>query len=496
MITQEVKNCSVFSHFSKDEQKCYFDLSSKKVIHNIDTLYFSCFINEEEISGVNQMLKFLEDTKENMIESKERERDLSQFGCSLKLIRFSIYEYCLSVPEMYDIFISSYLPNEDTPRAVVQLRSIGLWTVGTKELIQNSVATLSNLLEYYSLKVVKIAENRIDYAYHTNIIQNTYKYFNDSVLLKHLKSSLTKYQKVGSIRDKITLETMTLGNKKSNNIFFRCYNKTTEVIEMNYKGFFFDYWYRNKLISFYDRYCLEYAYQYRSARIGLLLGRCQFYIEYGKDKALKETLQAYLVTYRYKSSNCDELEKLIGGVLPEVTIIMNVEFQTKRKFYQSCSIENLKCSVLPNSLYYDLYRIIDNRKVFLDYLTSKTVCFWNEKKNDYCQWWQFIRRCKIASMSDLLLVRDYARKLDFKRLQSTIVSKVATSSIYQKNVNNNDFSDDIVDLLSSLNDNDMCLINSYTGEVNPYIYIDNYEYIKLQKSNQLKKLLENTKLEK
>ena len=72
-----------------------------------------------------------------------------------------------------------------------------------------------------------------------------------------MKTSFRIGQKVFRFyQGEITNEYLALGNRKSNNIFFRSYNKTREVCEMKYKDFFFDIWKENGLISEYDYYCL------------------------------------------------------------------------------------------------------------------------------------------------------------------------------------------------------------------------------------------------
>ena len=493
MLPNYATSSNVFHHFTKEEQQQYFDLSMRKVVHNIDTLYYSVFLKDELVDniGINKLVGYLASVKENMQLSSVREMELSEHGFNAIVTGFSIYQYHLSEPELYDVFISSYLPNDETPRIVVQLRSIGLWTVGEKELIFNSSTKLAKFLKSFNIEIDKIQENRIDYAYHTNIIQNTYKYFSDENLLNHLSSSFTKYQKIGDIGKRITVETLNLGNKKSNNIYFRAYNKTIEVVQMNYKAFFFEYWYKSKLISYYDKYCLEHAYIQKSFKSGLCYGRCMFYIEHGSDAQLKERLQAYIKTYKYKSSNIGEWEKKLKGVLPEVTTIMNIEFQTKRKFYQTCNTVDMAVAVPEDNILCNIYRIIDNRKIFLDYLTSQTVSFIDKESEnkDYLPWWKAIRSCKMKkSLCDLSLIREYGRNMNLERLKQEIVSKVATASVYMNNTNEHNFSEDIVDLLTNLNDNDIMFMNKH-GEINPTIDIKNYKHIKAQKNTKLKALL-------
>ena len=89
---------------------------------------------------------------------------------------FNVYKYCLSDPDLYDIFIIDYLPNIDTPRVLVQLRAYGLWVYGVEEMIIKSFEKVQELfmdfvedIDYYS-EVEKCRENRIDYCFHTHTL--------------------------------------------------------------------------------------------------------------------------------------------------------------------------------------------------------------------------------------------------------------------------------------------------------------------------------------
>ena len=128
------------------------------------------------------------------------------FGLNVEKTRFVHYEYCLRLYEQFDIFISSILPNENTPRIVVQLRSRMLVLDGVCKAICKSFRYVEDILLAYGLEPDEVKENRIDYAYHTNLIQNPYKYFTDELLLSNLKTKLRTYHKVGEIGKKIDID--------------------------------------------------------------------------------------------------------------------------------------------------------------------------------------------------------------------------------------------------------------------------------------------------
>ena len=64
--------------------------------------------------------------------------------------------------------------------------------------------------------------------------------------------------KVGS--EDYEIDYVALG-KRSDKVFIRIYLKTREVIEQNYKPWFFQVWKMNGLINEYDKYVYEKCYE-------------------------------------------------------------------------------------------------------------------------------------------------------------------------------------------------------------------------------------------
>ena len=116
----------------------------------------------------------------------------------------------MSCSEQYDIFISSYLPNEKTPRIHVQIRSRLLVLRGEENAIMDTFEKVQEILEIYGLSISMIQENRIDYAYHTNMVQNANAFFKDEMLEKHLSTVFRKGQKVFYISDKINVDRISV----------------------------------------------------------------------------------------------------------------------------------------------------------------------------------------------------------------------------------------------------------------------------------------------
>ncbi|GHV43180.1 hypothetical protein FACS189490_13220 [Clostridia bacterium] len=258
-------------------------------------------------------------------------------------------------------------------------------------------------------------------------------------------------------------------NRKSNNVFARIYDKTKEVIQMGYKGFFFKVWHDNGLINFYDKYCLEYALTYKNYDY-IHKGRLMFYIEYGADERVKKEFELSL---KDENMTLAQYKALADAYVPQVTTIVNIEYETKRKFYYYSDnfIEAFKMSPRENvpKPFERLFKILDNRAVFLDYLTSKSLCFFKRPKSnadfadeddtdtdnerEYLSWWKRLRNTKQPGFdADTKLLRDYSHKMDTHIIKAKAINAIASSAVYADNLDT-DFTEDLSDFLADLNDN-------------------------------------------
>lgn len=440
-ILNSVKRSSVFNEFTPEEQDKWFSIKAQKTLHHIDTLYYSINLKEErvfdgqlEAPEILRLLKELSDLKQEKNEHIDREVEFRGLQFSLK--HFSIYSYCLTEPDMYDIFISEYVPNSDTPRIVVQLRTAALIMKGTQEAISESFMKIKSILDEFGLVIVDVNENRIDYAWHTNLIQNPNFFMSDQYLSKHLKSNMRNGMKHFDPQN-FVYNYIAVGTRKSNNVFARIYDKTKEVIEEAYKAFFLERWRQNGLISEYDYYCLSYAYKCRSYTVGVLVGRCRWYLEYGKNEDRKNFIRYVLKKYDINSSNSKYIRKEIDGrkrriscedffneccaaryqdddgerfdadreydpsddkhiaeaekcsvtldcLLPPTTVILNFEYQTKRHFYRSLDKMIAGISAESEIPYFcRIYTILRLEKQICDYLTGvgSTMSFVRDRNN-------------------------------------------------------------------------------------------------------------------
>lgn len=485
-ILKQVKNKLIYEEFSKSDQDYWFNLKEKAFLSHIDTLYYSIFLKNDSVEDVPvNIIEFVNVLKDCKVRFEEEKRQAFYFDQDEDLLftgkRNKIYDYCLSVPGMWDIFICSSLPNIFTPRIHIQLRSNALWGLGELNSIVSSYNCILKQLSLLNIEVDKVQENRIDYCYHTNYIQNQEAYFSDDMLKQHLDTNLRIYSKTGRFsKGELTIEYLSLGNRKSNNLFFRTYNKSREVVEMAYKGFFFDVWKSNGLISEYDYFIYSDCYKrqrYDSIEKSMIL----FYINYGQDKNLVARYKDMLD----KDISVVEIRKEIKGVLPYPTLIMNIEYQTMRKFYFNAE-EMINALPLISNINDDnlvrLFQIIDNRNVFLNYLTSTTVSFKknvNNVNNDlkekelYTDLWYRLRKCKLDGFTADDLQRVYNRRIDKDLLLRRLKGCLATLSLYE-NKDMTDINEDLSCLLSVLNDNDNVV------DENGEIKINDIEYIRIK----------------
>ncbi len=524
MIPEYVLRAKTFREFSPEQAEDFFSLTEKKVLPHLDNLYYTVFIRgdrgekrepdrrdeflseyeedaeyftpsviEIENEGLRKLLNRLDECKKQ--KSQSYESQVTLFDLEYYRSNHAIYEHRLCFEENYDIFIASYLPNDNTPRIEVQIRTRALVLMGVDAALRQSFDKVVDILRTFDLHVLTTRENRLDFAFHTNIIQKPIEFFNDSDLLKHTVSKMRFGQKVFDLGKEIDLSYFSLGNRRSNNVFFRAYNKSREVVEMGYKSFFLDRWKENGLISKYDYDVYCDAYERKSYTVGILVGRIKWYLKHGKDLALKQDLERLLKTCYDKNSNTDEIRQKIKGVLPDVTVVCNIEFETKRKFYHSW--QGPETVEIPDGIPVALspiYRILEAQPIFLDYLTCNCVRFVKDrtkKGSGFMDWWSRIRSAKPGDYSNPEFKRIYRRQPDLERAKRRFAGDVAyLSMLLNENVEDRPFVEDLSDSLANINDNTFfgSFVDPETGEValrDPR----NYESIRQRRAHQNKRMI-------
>jgi hypothetical protein len=488
VIRNDIKKTYFFQEL-EDDKKVVFDVARDKFLPNIDTLYYSVFFKDDsnEADMFNDIFIKLDELKSIAKEKKESPEFDQEHQLSLR--SYAIYNYCIHKPDLYDIFISDYLPNISTPRVVVQIRSYGLWVNGVENMINDSFQAVRRIFAEYGVVINFTRENRIDYCYHTNYIQEPYTFFSDNRLSKKLRTTLDVYQKIGHIyKNKITLDYFALGQRKSNNLFVRTYNKSREVIEEGYKSFFFAIWYKQKMISEYDLFCYEYAFTEKSYN-ALDKARLLYYLKVGKSKTIKDQIEQLLndINVQY-----EDILEFANRIMPKVTMILNIEFQTKRKFYYNANMLHLLPVRIKHNVpeLTNIYQILDNRKVILDYITDISISF-GKHKNDsdkvvYDYWWERLRSVKLDSIdSDFSYVREFSYKCDKVKINKRAINSLASNAVYN-NKKDSGFIEDVSDWLGYFNDNDIVLGDLSTGEIFTEFNSDLLDDYKLKKEKKYK----------
>lgn len=467
----------IFHEFTPEEREEFFSMKAKAVRHHVDTLYYSVFLQSDirEIKDdpdINQLLRELQGMKDTKLANMSEpilyhEMTVEAFGAA---VGGGLYGFHLSYGQDYDIFVSSYLPNKETPRIQVQLRTRSLVLDGLYGSIRKSYDKVYEILDSFNLRISHCIENRIDYAFHTNVIQNPDEMFSEEALKKHLVTTFRDnfmHNKIHSRQDDLfEKDYCALGQRKSNNVFFRAYEKTKEVVEENYKAFFFEVWYQNGLISFYDKYVYEIAYKLGAYKTGVLVGRIDFYLKYGHNDALKVKLYDLLESCHINSDNVPAIEKAIKGILPPVTKIMNVEFETKRKFYmnQSEFVDIVKTDVKQGEPLSRLLRILSLRREFITRLTTQVVCLREDRKDPespMLDFWKRLSRVKIDDQPDearLKAFSTYTHNFDLQRAKHRLYSTLAAVSFAESGDEESDgqsYGTDLWNFVTDLNDNDI-----------------------------------------
>ena len=419
-ISRTTERSEFYKELSPETQKEYFDIKLKKFMHTLDNIYTSIFIQGD---GQEDIFPKLEPLLAELLEKKQEARTTKQpipftHGFNVMPYAFpNMYDVVLSEPELYDAGIRSSinLPNIRTNRIQLQLRAFGLWTRSINAMLAESHLKVQALLADYGLTISRIQENRIDYCYHTNIVSGVPKIFEKDGYVKHLKTKLQYYNssgKVDSLVDGTLLNPYyyRFGSPQSS-WCVKVYDKVREVITVGYKNFFFKMWHDDKLISYYDRYCFEYAFPHRNIDY-LGKAKIDFYVKHGQDPVRVKMYETALLN---KNTSLEEFNRMADEFMPPTTPVLNIEYQTMRDFY-SPSDEFISTFKTLNEDYPPMlkriYQIIDNRELFLNYLHGEGFSFHDGSFN-YLSWWQRLRNTKVGGIkSDEKILREYAYNMD------------------------------------------------------------------------------------
>lgn len=481
-----------------DEQKKWFSYTQKKFIAHIDTFYYSVFPDMHQLpmtewqvesmsTGVKAFLEQIREYKDTCSLTKKSVEVFSDLFQGVYMQPFgcfdNMYRYKIGIKDKFDIFITDYLPNADTPPIFVQIRSASLWLDGVTNAFDYSCDIIEKMLGKYGIKIARLLENRVDYAYHTNYIRDIANYFPQ----KHIGHMQVSCFRGGSthfyIRDdeETFTDYFTLGSRRSNNLFFRVYDKTKEVIEMGYKTFFFLIWKEVGLINEFDFYILSECARWGNSWDNIDRVRAIFYLQYGKDVELKTKIAQLLSN---PNTPLNQITSIIKGVVPLVTTVCNVEFQVKRKFFSRLKIEKKDCRSEreylelgscfktlfernKNKYREYIYTFFAQTKALNNFLTYNTLRFVKykkkyltvpRKKRPLADWWERLRSCKFLEFPSIRYeYKRFQSDIDRENITKGLVSKMAIYSAYWTYDKEQPFSasDVASDILNHLNDNDV-----------------------------------------
>lgn len=483
MIDKKYGENELFKEMSLSEHEDWFSFRQKSFLNNVDTFYYSVkfkndFRYKSKDKSVIKLRRYF-NIEYQHIESERSCGDIVFPGFNrhlvLKTVTFSrFYNICMSFPDYFDIFLAPVVPKSAdgsesvTSECIVQIRSYMLWQMGVRDAFENSYNYVKALAAYFGLEIENVQENRCDYCWHTNYFDNPEKFFAPENFYKmrvdRFKNATYVTNKVGD--EDYEIDYVALG-RRSDKVFVRIYQKTREVIEQNYKPWFFQIWEMNGMISKYDKYVYERAFEKKSW-FYRFYARLEFYREHGAHpeylKKVDDILNGTITILE------DELIKLCDKLTPRLHYVVNVEFQTMRRYSKSYELIPFKDNRSKNECK-RIYDYIDNRKIIQDYLTSsvlrlvKTDGTEKKSRRELCPFWEALRRTRCLDMrmtsDEVRLIRRYNRKLNADAMKKRVLYSAVSLGFYARGLNDDNPIQDAFEALLKFNDNDIRNALSY-----------------------------------
>lgn len=473
-----IRDCLIFDEFSDSENFQYFDNCKNKFLHNIDTFYYSVkfdadFSGDSTDPKVNLFRRYFNNLHQELYASFDNVIELTFDGVgSLNLLPYSyskFYSICLENKDMFDIFIAPKVPKGSgeqsvTCEVIVQIRSYMLWLYGIEQSFEMSYKYIEAIARRFSIPILFTQENRADFAFHSNYLTNPEKFFTLENFYKmrvdHFKGAVFNTEKVGS--EDYLVDYVALG-KRGQKCFVRIYLKGKEVVEMGYKPFFFQIWKLHGLINNYDLFCYESAFK-RGNWSYMTIARLEFYLLHGKNDFYLNLCKKYIEDCSENVHVTDDMIRLADMLTPRNNMIVNVEFQTMRKSSKSYQLLPFRDNS-HDPIKKRIYDYFDNMYIIGQYLTKnvlrlvETTGDSNKSRRPDCSFWLKLRNTKmldcIVPKEDIVLVRDYSRKLTLEVIKRSLLNKSVVHGFYTKGDNTDSPVQDMVNALLTLNDNDV-----------------------------------------
>lgn len=493
---KRITDSLIYNEMDAEHQQYYFNYKRQKFLHNIDTFYYS-------VKLVNDFTKNSDDIYVKRFREYFSKIEKCDFNVSIPLnipglkeqlnyrnLRYGYFYFiCLEVPEMFTIFMADTVPgteddeNESTTSEIlVQIRSYPLWELGVVKSFEKSFDVLSVILDYFNLTVYEVKENRVDYCWHSNYLQNPSQFFR---IDNFINMQVSRYKRIHyeyqfKPNSEYENDYICMG-RRSDKCFVRIYLKSKEVVEKSYKPWFFHIWFFNGLISRYDLYVYEECYKESNWNY-LDLARLKFYYEYGSNELYLSECSKIL--NNKVTISPDALSKLADKLTPRPTLITNVEFQTTRKSSKSYILKPFK----DNSKYgvcKRIYDYLDNRSIISEYLTHDTLRLVtpdgdsNKSRRDYCNFWKRLRNCKFVDVyippKKIKLIREYSRNLNKDVVKHRMLHSCVTFGFYERGINDDSVFKDCAAALLRLNDNDIHNMMQYKVKKKQQLYNKLYD---------------------
>lgn len=465
----------------------WYSKKSKKFCKNIDTFYYSVTLEEDftaESSDhhVKDLRDYINDFRGandgQTVQIGDFKTLYHELGFDTKrvlLYRFGVYarmyNFRLECPDFFDFFVAPVVPaaqvvkdgseGAGTPQICVQIRSRALWELGSVLAYKDSFNFVKTFCDRFHLHIKEVKENRCDFACHTNYLQDPESFFEMKHLFPMMVTSFNRHNRSDELHKTYYENDYNSFGKRGDKCFLRIYNKSKEVVQQGYKGYFLKFWALQGLISRYDMFVLEEAYKRRSwpyvdvARLLFALDNVDDLSDLTKDR-IKE------LTDNSKAYNYTEIRKLADELTPKVTIIINIEFQVMRQMSKSFELIHYDQNTGADARIYDFF---DNYKIIYEYLTRKTFRIivpdpaLDKSRCDYSDFWKRLRSAKNIDMKrtnpDLKLIRSYQSQLDMNVRKKRAVHAVSSFAYCITHDTTPDFNCDCWELLSILNDNDL-----------------------------------------
>lgn len=469
----------------------WFSKKQQQFMKGIDTFYYSVklsndFRQDSSDSNVLQFRKVVDEFRSGKdgisffsSDFPYHDKVSDSFTGIYRMFTFSrFYNFCLEKTDDFDMFVATYIPSYDvqdpeknkTPEIIVQLRSCSLWEKGVYKAFADSLEFVKEFCAGFGFNIVDIHENRCDYACHTNYIKSPEKFFSESNFFNMQVSSFKGDQRHNTwYKNRYESDYIALG-RRGDKCFVRIYLKTKEVVEQGYKGFFLKMWHLSGMISNYDLYCLELAYQVKSW-IYLDVARLKWALQYDDElsdsdiKIINDHLCA-------AAPDHDMIHTLADKYTPKITTILNIEFQVMYKMSRSIQLIHLKDN---DGVTKRIYDYLDNYSIIYEYLTRKTLRLvrtdqadTNKSRRDNIEFWNRLRAAKSIDMKkrpDIKLIRQYSTKLDIEMRKKRAIHAVSNFAFMVNHNSDSDIACDASDLLSLINDNDIKHIKEYKDKL-------------------------------